>query len=181
MVGSFHGHEYNCKCQLGWHPTYVKGEGLTEGTCHSTEFHCHQAIKQYFTFWDEDKYATLSQYIYNHYQEAAVAAANGVLNDVPMGNLGQLNTIVTKMQVRLDSAHKQLQNTEALASHFEGQIGICPCCEVGGEGYNQYKEEAMIIKYHTALDDLECLVVHCLFELSKLSMSGTGMCNFCDH
>ena len=105
MVGSFHGHAHNCKCQLDWHPTYVRGVGLTEGegcehmfsmsneltqsTCHGMQFHCHQAIEQYFAFWDEDKYATLSkysspititwlidmlgQYIYNHYWEVLTA------------------------------------------------------------------------------------------------------------
>ena len=78
MVGSFHGHAHNCKCQLDWHPTYVRGVGLTEGegcehmfsmsneltqsTHHGMQFHCHQVIEQYFTFWDEDKYATLSKY-----------------------------------------------------------------------------------------------------------------------
>ena len=78
MVGSFHGLAHNHKCQLDWHPTYVKGAGLTEGegcehvfsisndlarsTRHGTQFHRHQAIEQYFAFWDEDKYAALSKY-----------------------------------------------------------------------------------------------------------------------
>ena len=37
------------------------------------------------------------------------------------------------------------------------------------------------MKYCAALDELECLVVRCLFKLSKLSMSETGMCDcrFC--
>ena len=106
MVGSFHGHAHNRKCQLDWHPTYVKGVGLTEcegcehvfsmsndlarSTRHGMQFHRHQAIEQYFAFWDEDKYAALSeysianhhyltddmlgQYIYNHYREALTAA-----------------------------------------------------------------------------------------------------------
>ncbi|KAG1882318.1 hypothetical protein F4604DRAFT_1879457 [Suillus subluteus] len=34
--------------------------------------------------------------------------------------------------------------------------------------------EARLGKYRTALNDLECLVVMRLFELSKLSLSGTG-------
>lgn len=77
MVGSFHGLAHtNHKCQLDWHPMYINGAGHTEGegcehvfsmsnelacsTRHGTQFHCHQALEQYFTFWDEDKYATLS-------------------------------------------------------------------------------------------------------------------------
>ena len=35
------------------------------------------------------------------------------------------------------------------------------------------------MKYRATLDELERLVVRRLFELSKLSMSGTGMCDFC--
>ncbi|KIK73395.1 hypothetical protein PAXRUDRAFT_41428, partial [Paxillus rubicundulus Ve08.2h10] len=29
MVGSFHGHAHNHKCQLDWHPMYIKGTGHT--------------------------------------------------------------------------------------------------------------------------------------------------------
>ena len=108
-------------------------------------------------------------------------AVNGALNDVPTGDLAQVNATITKMHIMVDSAYAQLQNTEALASHLEGHIGIHPRWEVGGDDYNWYKEEATIMKYHAALDELERLVVRCLFELSKLSMSGTGMCDFCFH
>ncbi|KAG2353029.1 hypothetical protein BDR07DRAFT_1311527, partial [Suillus spraguei] len=31
MVGVFHGHAHNRRCQLDWHPMYIKGTGLTEG------------------------------------------------------------------------------------------------------------------------------------------------------
>ncbi|KAF9234796.1 hypothetical protein BU15DRAFT_20676, partial [Melanogaster broomeanus] len=31
MVGSFHGHAHNWKCQLNWHPLYIPGTGHTEG------------------------------------------------------------------------------------------------------------------------------------------------------
>ncbi|KAG1766386.1 hypothetical protein EV702DRAFT_929390, partial [Suillus placidus] len=45
---------------------------------------------------------------------------------------------------------------------------------VGGDNYKKYKEEASLQKYRVALDELERLVVMHLFELSKLSLSGTG-------
>lgn len=77
MVGAFHGHAHNRKCQLDWHPLYVPGTGHTEGegcehvfsasnelaqnTRHSTRFHRHQAIEQHFAFWNADKYAALSK------------------------------------------------------------------------------------------------------------------------
>ncbi|KIJ57433.1 hypothetical protein HYDPIDRAFT_178172 [Hydnomerulius pinastri MD-312] len=75
MVGSFHGHAHNRRCQLDWHPMYITGAGRTEGegcehvfsssnelartTRHATRFHRHQAIEEHFKFWNMDKYAAL--------------------------------------------------------------------------------------------------------------------------
>lgn len=77
MVGAFHGHAHNRRCQIDWHPMYIDGTGHTEGegcehvfsssnelarsTRHASPFHRHQAIEQHFSFWDEDKYAALSK------------------------------------------------------------------------------------------------------------------------
>ncbi|KAG1717768.1 hypothetical protein EDD22DRAFT_793253 [Suillus occidentalis] len=77
MVGAFHGHAHNRRCQIDWHPMYIYGTGHTEGegcehvfsssnelarsTRHASPFHRHQAIEQHFSFWDEDKYAALSK------------------------------------------------------------------------------------------------------------------------
>jgi len=76
MVGAFHGHAHNRRCQLDWHPMYIDGTGHTEGegcehvfsasnelarsTRHATVFHRHQTIEEHFAFWDADKYASLS-------------------------------------------------------------------------------------------------------------------------
>ncbi|KAG2335913.1 hypothetical protein BDR05DRAFT_978878 [Suillus weaverae] len=86
MVGMFHGHTHNCKCQLDWHPMYIPGTRHTEGegcehvfsssnklacsTRHTSPFHQHQTIKEHFSFWDTGKYATLSNFVWNHYCEA---------------------------------------------------------------------------------------------------------------
>ncbi|KAG1792021.1 uncharacterized protein HD556DRAFT_1239880 [Suillus plorans] len=75
MVGAFHGHAHNRKCQLVWHPTYILGTGHSEGegcehifsasnelarsTRHASPFHRHQTIEEHFAFWDADKYAVL--------------------------------------------------------------------------------------------------------------------------
>jgi hypothetical protein len=77
MVGAFHGHAHNRKCQLDWHPMYINGTGHTEGegcehifslsnelarsTRHASSFHRHQSIEEHFSFWDADKYAVLSK------------------------------------------------------------------------------------------------------------------------
>ncbi|KAG1783913.1 hypothetical protein EV702DRAFT_958142 [Suillus placidus] len=77
MVGAFHGHAHNRKCQLDWHPMYIPGTGhsegegcehifsasnaLARGTRHASTFHRHQVIEQHFAFWNDDKYAALSK------------------------------------------------------------------------------------------------------------------------
>jgi len=76
MVGAFHGHAHNRRCQLDWHLMYIDGTGHTEGegcehvfsasnelargTRHASAFHRHQTIEEHFAFWDADKYAALS-------------------------------------------------------------------------------------------------------------------------
>ncbi|KAG2105063.1 uncharacterized protein F5147DRAFT_746487 [Suillus discolor] len=63
MVGAFHGHAHNRRCQLDWHPI----------TRHASPFHRHQMIEEHFAFWDQDKYAALTLtgiFLRNHYKEA---------------------------------------------------------------------------------------------------------------
>ncbi|KAG1743899.1 hypothetical protein EDB19DRAFT_1894668 [Suillus lakei] len=31
MVGTFHGHTHNRRCQLDWHPMFIEGTGMTKG------------------------------------------------------------------------------------------------------------------------------------------------------
>ncbi|KAG1724148.1 uncharacterized protein EDB91DRAFT_1008619, partial [Suillus paluster] len=86
MVGVFHGHAHNQRCQLDWYPLFIEGTGMTEGegcehiflssndlarsTRHVSTFHCHQTIEEHFAFWDQDKYAALSTFLRNHYSQA---------------------------------------------------------------------------------------------------------------
>ncbi|KAG1758477.1 hypothetical protein EDD22DRAFT_783884, partial [Suillus occidentalis] len=232
MVGAFHGHAHNQRCQIDWHPMYIDGTGHTEGegcehvfsssnelahsTQHASPFHRHQAIEQYFSFWDEDKYAALSTFLCNHYQEALTAiytlttelsALEGVLDltdadfirfheqecsyldglkEPPCEKLlimplwkfmSEVFRKCMSHSTKLGSVLRSLfqaPNAEAMASHLEIQLGIEKRWEVGSENYNHFREEASLLNYCTALDELERLVVVCLFELSKLSLSGTG-------
>lgn len=59
-------------------------------------------------------------------------------------------------------------------AHVEIQLAMEVRWEIGGPEYNQFKMEARLGKYCTALNELERLVVMRLFELSKVSLSGTG-------
>ncbi|KAG1770561.1 hypothetical protein EV702DRAFT_1181582 [Suillus placidus] len=260
MVGAFHGHAHNRKCQLAWHPMYIPGTGHSEGegcehiffasnelarsTRHASPFHRHQTIEEHFTFWDADKYAVLSNFLFNHYREAtkqisvlaaelaviqselgltnadfprflkeehdyldglkqppekdclsvryvevldelaeqradwdlAREAANNSLTATAAGNLEQINIALAQARIRVDSSYTKLQHAEALVARIESLLAVDARWEIGGQEYNHFKEEVSLSKYRTVLDDLECLVVMRLFELSKLSLSGTGIC-----
>ncbi|KAG0702916.1 hypothetical protein DFH29DRAFT_804333 [Suillus ampliporus] len=261
MVGTFHGHAHNRKCQLHWHPLYIPGTGHSEGegcehifsasnelarsTRHASPFHRHQSIEEHFSFWDKDKYAALSNFLWNHYQEAlkviatltveltiikaelqltdddfprflheecnyleslkelpvkdnlciryvevldelveqradwvlAREAANNALTEIPASSLMQINQALMAARIKVDSSYVKLQHAEALVAHMEIQLSIDVRWEIGGEEYNRFKDEASLSQYRTALDELERLVVMRLFELSKLSLSGTGISN----
>ncbi|KAG1723087.1 hypothetical protein EDD22DRAFT_982950 [Suillus occidentalis] len=237
MVGAFHGHAHNHKCQLDWHPMYIprtwhtEGEGcehifsssneLARSTRHTSPFHRRQTIKEHFSFWDTDKYAALSNFIWNHYREAlntiqtltaelAVIKAElsltdddlvqflkdereyldrlklppvrdqlcipyvEVLDELTQQCLEEINNALAQARIHVDSSYAKLQHAEGLVAHIETQLAVEQRWEIGGPEYQHFKEEASLGKYCTALDELECLIVMRLFELSKLSLSGTG-------
>ncbi|GBE84231.1 hypothetical protein SCP_0602090 [Sparassis crispa] len=86
VVPAFHGHGHNRGCQVHWHPLYMDGvskedfEGcercfselnaLAPGTRLAMSFHRHQAIEQFFGFWDEQKHIESGNFIYNNYKQA---------------------------------------------------------------------------------------------------------------
>lgn len=101
-------------------------------------------------------------------------AANHALVDVLVGGFQQMHIAINQARIRVDGAYSKLQNAEAMALHLEIQLGIDKRWELGSEPYNHFRQEASLLNYRTALDELERLIVMRLFELSKLSLSGTG-------
>ena len=85
-VNAFHGYSHNYKCQLGYHPTNIKGLGIEDLetlerifsgsnqlapiTRYASPFRRHMFIHLYFTQWDADKYANLGLMLYNNYRQA---------------------------------------------------------------------------------------------------------------
>ncbi|KAG2357099.1 hypothetical protein BDR07DRAFT_1231179, partial [Suillus spraguei] len=85
-VNAFHGHAHNCKCQLQYHPMYLRGFGLKDLEtcerifassnaavcliCHASHFHYSQFLDLHFDQWDMDKYLELSHFIFNNYKQA---------------------------------------------------------------------------------------------------------------
>ncbi|KAJ7050911.1 hypothetical protein C8F01DRAFT_1212858 [Mycena amicta] len=87
LVGSFHGHAHNRRCQLEHLATYLKGMGLEDfegcercfshsnglsNSCrYATPFHWKQEITSYFKQTDSaDTYANLSVFLCNNYKQA---------------------------------------------------------------------------------------------------------------
>ncbi|KAI5999191.1 hypothetical protein EDD15DRAFT_2386482 [Pisolithus albus] len=195
LVGAFHGHAHNRKCQLNWHPLYVRGTGNTEGEG------CEHAIEQHFSFWNVDKYASLGNFLWNHYRAATDAICTlSVELDVLKTQLNltdedfqrfyeqercylnSLKKLPLQDRVQIQYVNRlRLQEHWLLILHISelsgiehGLIGIEDRWEIGGAEYTHWKEEARIMKYRNAIDELERLVVMRLFELAKLGMSGTG-------
>ncbi|KAK1223141.1 hypothetical protein PQX77_013995 [Marasmius sp. AFHP31] len=86
VVPAFHGHAHNRKCQVNWHPMYTNGVGLEDfkecewtfsqsnhlasTTCLATEYHCHQALMEFFDLHDRDKHMASGNFIYQNYRQA---------------------------------------------------------------------------------------------------------------
>jgi len=82
-----------------------------------------------------------------------------------------MSAALKQARIHVDTAYQRLQHAEVLVGHIQGQVDHW---EIGRNEYSQWKEEAKIMKYHSALDELERLVVMRFFELAKLGMLGTG-------
>ncbi|KAG2090003.1 uncharacterized protein F5147DRAFT_748280 [Suillus discolor] len=185
---------------------------------HASPFHWRQTIEEHFSFWDTDKYATLTvikaelsltdddlvQFLKDerdyldglklppvqdqlciHYVEVldeltqadwdvAQEVGNTTLTSIPTSSLQEINNALAQAWICVDSSYAKLQHAEGLVVHIETQLAVDQRWEIGGPEYRHFKEEASLGKYRTALDELKRLVVMRLFELSKLSLSGTG-------
>ena len=75
----------------------------------------------------------------------------------------------------LDAAFAKLQNAEEFVSTIEMELDIQECWTASNSEYKTFYQENVLTNYSKALDELEQLVVMQLFELAKMSMSGTGM------
>jgi hypothetical protein len=106
--------------------------------------------------------------------DVAREVSNNALTSIPTGSLERINNALAQARIRVDSSYVKLQHAEGLVAHIETQLAVEQRWEIGGAEYQCFKEEASLGKYRTALDELERLMVMRLFELSKLSLLGTG-------
>ncbi|KAG1719238.1 hypothetical protein EDB19DRAFT_1898796 [Suillus lakei] len=63
VVPTFHGHAHNCLCQLQHHSKHKLGAGLED-------FETCEPLDEHFHFADTDRYAALSDFIFNNYVQA---------------------------------------------------------------------------------------------------------------
>ncbi|KZT50692.1 hypothetical protein CALCODRAFT_422850, partial [Calocera cornea HHB12733] len=85
-VGAFHGYAHNRRCQLGFHPRFLTTAGLEDFETnerlfskqnltahlfrHSSTYHRHLTLDFFWTRWDEDRRASLADWLYDKYRQA---------------------------------------------------------------------------------------------------------------
>jgi len=102
------------------------------------------------------------------------ASANTVFTSVPVTE--DLISAITERRLKVEAAFERLEESGKLVSGYEVLLKI-PVSERWNETtpeYQEYEKLDLKLKYKTAIDELERLVVMRLFELTKMNASGTG-------
>lgn len=105
----------------------------------------------------------------------AYIAANQAMSGIVASDFAALSKAITESRVQVNTAYLMLQNTQSLAGQLQMQLRLEKPWEVGGGEYLELKTKLLMRQYQCVLDELERLVIMRLFELSKLSMAGTGI------
>ncbi|KAG2101883.1 uncharacterized protein F5147DRAFT_746939 [Suillus discolor] len=88
-------------------------------------------------------------------------------------NLSQMHKLETQRQC----AAERLDATCHDVVTMEVKLGITHCWQPSSLEYQETLKYMCVCKYHKALDNLQCLVVQCLFELQRLNVSQTACCH----
>ncbi|KAG1721787.1 hypothetical protein EDB19DRAFT_1835287 [Suillus lakei] len=150
VVPTFHGHAHNCLCQLQHHSKHKLGAGLEDfETCervfsesnalaseirNATEFHRHQALDEHFHFADTDRYAALSDFIFNNYVQALTSisttttflanfhASNPTLDTDFDGDLEDEHLFLQRLATKQDESSVEIDYVKALNEYEEAQL-----------------------------------------------------------
>ncbi|KAG2117740.1 hypothetical protein DEU56DRAFT_874074 [Suillus clintonianus] len=214
VVPAFHGHAHNRLCQLQHHSKHKLGAGLEDfEMCervfsesnalaseirNTTEFHRHQALDEHFHFADMDRYAALSDFIFNNYVQALTSisttttflanfhASNPTLDPDFDGDLEDECLFLQHLATKKDESSVEIDYVKALNKYeevnskvdvvvdYEWQMALD--AQWGPDHPERVKAQSCITNhlYHKAVDDVERLVVMRVLELTKLQMSGLG-------
>ena len=110
---------------------------------------------------------------------AARSTANNIFTSVASP---QINVAITQVWRRVYTAYSKLQHAESYVEMLENSLGVMEQWTAASAEYQTYHQANVQTNYKRALDELERLVVMRLFELMKMSTSGTGIlfnCNIC--
>ena len=102
----------------------------------------------------------------------AQAAANNIFTTIASG---QIHVTITQVRRRVDTAYSKLQNAESYVETLENSLNVEERWSSASLEYQSFYQQTVQTNYEHALDELEHLVVMRLFELTKMSTSGTGM------
>ncbi|KAG1833208.1 hypothetical protein F4604DRAFT_1694518 [Suillus subluteus] len=150
VVPAFHGHAHNRFCQLQHHSKHKLGAGLEDfETCervfsesnalaseirNATEFHRHQALDEHFHFADMDRYAALSDFIFNNYVQALTSismtttflanfhASNPTLDPDFDGDLKDERLFLQRLGTKKDESSVEIDYVKALNEYEEAQL-----------------------------------------------------------
>jgi hypothetical protein len=103
---------------------------------------------------------------------AARTAANEIFSSIASG---PIHVAVNNVRRRVETAYSKLQYAESYVESLENGLNIEERWTEASPEYKSFYQENVLTSYERALDELERLVVMRLFELTKMSTSGTGM------
>ncbi|KAG6875863.1 hypothetical protein C0992_001989, partial [Termitomyces sp. T32_za158] len=103
--------------------------------------------------------------------QSAREAANAVFTTVAGDGI---QAAISRVHRRVDTAYELLRNAEQHVETIENGLGIQEQWTADSADYKEYHQQNIKTSYSKALDELERLVVMRLFELTKMSSSGTG-------
>lgn len=104
--------------------------------------------------------------------DAARTAANEIFTR-PLS--GPIHLAMAQIRRRVDTAYSKMQNAESYVESLENSLDIEKRWTEDSAEYKVFYQENVLTNYERALDELERLVVMRLFELTKMSSSGTGL------
>ncbi|KAJ6461948.1 hypothetical protein C8R47DRAFT_1180494 [Mycena vitilis] len=145
LVGSFHGHAHNRKCQLRFLARYMKGlgledlegcermfsqsNGLSRSVRYASVFHRKQTIRTYFAHRDTfETYANLSTFLVNNYNQALEMLDTQSSLDYAMDQAGVTAKIfesrIAEEKAYLDSLSKEPEEETDQMDYYQQLVNL---------------------------------------------------------
>lgn len=136
LVGAFHGHAHNRRCQLSFLATYVEGLGLEDlegcerffsqsnalasSTRYASIFHRRQAIVEYAKHKDTyETYQNLSTFLLNNYKQALEILDTRSAVDLALEKVGAQDMATVKEWLKAEEEYLRGLSKEPLEETLE--------------------------------------------------------------